>query len=189
MIRDLWYNNLQKKFNYFLSHHFSEVRPMIQYVRENYNGGLVGVELGVRNGTNAKNILRILPNIKTLYLIDIWKDYSQDGVSYDHSDGYDKTKRNLSKYNGKILLIKGTLSEANIPDNFFDFMYVDSNHSREWVKKDLGGGYSKIKSGGVIGGHDFTGNHLGVIEAVLEFATKNDVELFTRHPDWWMVKS
>ena len=160
---------------------------MIQYVRENYDGELVGVELGVRNGTNAKNILRILPNIKTLYLIDIWKDYSQDGVSYDHSDGYDKTNRKLGKYDGRIILVKGTLSDADVSD--IDFMYIDANHSREWVKRDLVEGYSRIKTGGVIGGHDFTGNHLGVIEAVLEFAVNNDIELLTRHPDWWMVKS
>ena len=41
----------------------------------------------------------------------------------------------------------------DIPEKL-DFVYIDGNHAYEYVKKDIGLYYPKLKKGGVIGGHD-----------------------------------
>lgn len=63
------------------------------------------------------------------------------------------------------------------PDNTFDMIYIDGDHSYEGVKKDLQASIYKVKPGGWIMGHDFginpekTKNHydFGVEKAVIEF--------------------
>ena len=58
-------------------------------------------------------------------------------------------------------------------DEMFDFVYIDGLHDYKSVYEDLTCVFSKVKSGGVIAGHDYWGNH-GVIPAVNEFIkTKN----------------
>jgi len=32
------------------------------------------------------------------------------------------------------------------------------------------------------------GEHFGVHKAVIEFAVNNNLDLYFKHPDWWIVK-
>ena len=60
-------------------------RPMFQYLKNNYQHPLVGVEIGVWAGSNAINILSTM-NIKLLYLIDpyeLYDDGSDKGTKKD----------------------------------------------------------------------------------------------------------
>ena len=41
------------------------------------------------------------------------------------------------------------------PDRYFDFVYVDGDHSYKGSKSDLRNYYPKVKRGGVIAGHDY----------------------------------
>ena len=79
----------------------------------------------------------------------------------------------------------------NIPDNL-DFVYIDGNHQYEFVAKDIKTYYPKLKKGGVLGGHDmyngFCSEHNGVVQAVAEFAIKNNLQLCVELPDWWVIK-
>ena len=43
----------------------------------------------------------------------------------------------------------------NFPKNFFDFVYIDGDHSYKGAKSDLRNYYPKVKRGGVIAGHDY----------------------------------
>jgi len=54
----------------------------------------------------------------------------------------------LTKYNN-------TNHSNNIPDNYFDFIYIDAYHSYSHCSKDLEFAYSKIKNNGYICGHDY----------------------------------
>ena len=82
------------------------------------------------------------------------------------------------------------------PDDV-DFVYIDGNHSYEFVKKDIELYYPKVRNGGILGGHDF--NLYGVAKAVVEFIDKNNLKLCNsktndkykeveRFIDWWIVK-
>lgn len=46
----------------------------------------------------------------------------------------------------------------SFPDNFFDFIYIDGDHSYKGAKSDLTNYYSKVRRGGVLAGHDYCCN-------------------------------
>ena len=63
----------------------------------------------------------------------------------------------------------------NIPDSYFDFMYIDADHTYEAVKKDLELCKIKTKPGGIIAGHDYNKEKFcGVVDAVNEFCLANN---------------
>ena len=89
-----------------------------------------------------------------------------------------------------MVFVRGYSNEVHdlIPDDL-DFVYIDGNHDYEYVKKDIEVYYQKIRFGGVIGGHDFCAEHLGVSQAVWEFVNKHNLNLFANSKkDWWVVK-
>lgn len=151
---------------------------MIQFVKRNSDEPLVGVEIGVYKGENAYNIFKTL-NIDALYLID---PYTQRPLDYAKAK---KTIRGLG-----LAIFKIATSEdaaKRIPNNL-DFVYIDGNHEYEYVKKDIEIYYPKVKSGGVIGGHDFCGSNIGVCIAAIEFSQKNNLTLFGWDKDWWIIR-
>lgn len=52
-------------------------------------------------------------------------------------------------------------------DGYFDFVFIDADHSYEAVKKDIAAWTPKVRSGGIIAGHDY-GEPCGVKQAVDE---------------------
>ncbi len=155
-------------------------RPMTKFmINFFHNKSLIGVEIGVEYGLNAKTMLAML-SLKKLYLIDPYRD---DDASYQEA------RRYLGSYKDKITFIRKT-SEAALDDipGILDFVYIDGSHEYEAVKTDIELFYPKVKPGGVIGGHDFWAKEIGVCKAVLEFAEKNNIQLHGKQTDWWIVK-
>lgn len=165
-------------------------------VRDKKN--LVGIEIGVAGGEHALSLLETL-DIKKLYLID----------PYDLYDGYDEGKKHfdvdqlnisetkaaarnlLAEYHDKIIWIEDLSDVAcnNIKDQV-DFVYIDGNHQYEYVQSDIENYFKLIKSGGVLGGHDyyngFQREHDGVVKAVTSFVNKSNNTLRVELPDWWL---
>lgn len=63
-------------------------------------------------------------------------------------------------------------------DSYFDWIYIDGNHSYESVLVDLRMSMTKVRSGGVIAGDDLTLERLkgSVRRAVSDFLAENDLE-------------
>ena len=169
-------------------------RPMIEFIKENHSKtDLVGVEIGTNEGVNAYYILSELP-IKKLFLIDPYIKYDECG-DFDVNDDWDpklslkKAKKRLARFGKKIDFIKQMSENASdlIP-NDVDFIYIDSNHRYDFVKRDIELYFPKVRLGGVFGGHDFNANHIGVVRAVLEFVDKTGLKLHGKWTDWWIVK-
>lgn len=141
-------------------------------------------EIGVHKGDNFRNILT--NNVKKAYGIDIWKNTDNIGendnlVSQQELDNmYEKVI--LEHVNDKrISFIRefSIIASKQFEDNYFDFVYIDADHQYEAVISDLKAWYPKVKSGGIIGGHDYIDGDLtlkighavrfGVIDAVNQF--------------------
>ena len=45
-----------------------------------------------------------------------------------------------------------------------------------------------MKKGGLVGGHDFWADHIGVCKAVLDFISENNLKLKGSLTDWWIIK-
>jgi len=79
----------------------------------------------------------------------------------------------------------------SVPDNTYDLIYIDADHSYNGVKRDIELSFKKIKNGGFIMGHDYEMNmekakthyNFGVKEAVDEFCEKNNQEIIAKGND------
>ena len=168
-------------------------RGMIRAVKQKFlDQSLIGVEIGVFEGWHAENIIETL-NIKTLYLVDPYEAYVDN---WDRTSSEDLTKafgvarHRLAPYRDKVVWVKKPSEAAakNIPDDL-DFVYIDGNHNYEFVKKDVELYYPKIKEGGILGGHNFEINFMGVPKAVIEFTARKGLKLEGKSPsDWWVEK-
>ena len=95
----------------------------------------VGVEIGVERGRNALDMLEILP-LKKLYLIDPHCSY--DGIDEEYE--FEKNKmmaiEKLKGYNAEFIFKFSDEAMDDIPDGV-DFVYIDGNHSHEFVRRDI----------------------------------------------------
>lgn len=164
-----------------LTRHFVELMA----IKEMF--GLVGVEVGVNCGVNAERILEIVEP-KALYLIDCYMPYEQDGVIWNHSRNEVVARNRLKRFGDRALFIKQKSSEALKLLPPLDFAYIDACHDYESVKEDLRGAWAKLKKGGLLGGHDFCANFIGVTRAVLEFAEIWKVNLYGKNNEYWIWK-
>lgn len=167
-----------------------------------------GVEIGVLKGHYSKIILERWHK-GTLYLIDTWRHLDEyiDMNGQDDKYHYDcliETCNNIKPWQDRahILRMDSTLSANMFPDEYFDFIYIDADHSYEGVVRDINAWWPKIKKGGLFCGDDYipddgdiwlTGQgepvyagKFGVRRAVNEFITKQDLVLYetTEEPYW-----
>lgn len=137
-------------------------------------------EIGVDEGVFSKQIMEICTPSK-LHLIDAWD-----------SEKYGEPKLNLIKKelntlinNNSVIIHKGySYSELEkFEDAYFDWIYIDTDHTYNTTCKELEVCSRKIKQNGLILGHDYVTRcysnftRYGVIEAVNEFCVKNNWEL------------
>jgi len=138
------------------------------------------MEVGVHTGHWSKQIIEIT-NPKELHLVDIWQSPLTQ---------YPNLKVNLVKYILKDLLVSNnvffykdyfkTLYQNNtFNKEYFDWIYIDANHSFLNVSQDLELSYNLVKKGGFITGDDYNHYHPEVMEAVDLFLKKlsNKVKL------------
>ena len=167
-----------------------EPRPMIQFVKRLGLKGLVGAEVGVSTGVNAKSICETL-DVSCLHLVDPYLPYFENGMVRTLQGVAGDMAISLLRGKPVVWHIKLSLDAAKEIEGMLDFCYIDACHEYEAVKEDLAAWYPKVKVGGVIGGHDFifsSGGGGGVVKAVTEFAYVNKLKLQSCFPDWWIVK-
>ena len=145
----------------------------------NQNGYRNIVEIGVFKGTTCKHILRHC-QIAQYFLVD--------PVIHGAFD-IDLKKEPVS-------FMKMTSVEASrfINNKCLDLVYIDANHKYDFVKQDIFKWLPKIRSGGIISGHDYIdGIKNGVSKAVNELFKKESINLETDSSDtnqkikvWWV---
>lgn len=159
-------------------------RPSILFMKEYFkNKSIKGAEIGVKEGLNSASILKTL-NIDKLYLIDKWESYRYFNMDEFHS-------KLIKKYakDERVTIIKASSEKAvdKVEDNSLDFVYIDANHDYDYVYQDLEIWYSKVKSKGVIAGHDVF-NWYDVLDAVKDFCVENQIRFDIKLPDWYFIK-
>lgn len=168
-------------------------RPMVDFIASTASHELTGAEIGVYMGHNAENIMKKLP-IKKLYLVDPYKSYYQDSRGQAFLPPFIELSKNIA--HGKMMPYAGRYEFIELPSddaskiipNQLDFVYIDGNHSYNYVRNDILTYYPKIKTGGVIGGHDYI-NIPDVRRAVDEFAHENNLYVNSKNMDWWILKN
>jgi len=165
---------------------------------------IFGIEIGVRYGKNAEQILQAVPNLY-MWLVDTWKKppsgdsyyKSDDGIA-DRPQGYWRKcwrdfKNRIRPYENRVEIVPMRSIEAaeffrkHYRDNLFDFIFIDADHSYNGVLQDIRTWYPFVKPGGFIGGHDYGHPRIGEVEkAVNEVFGKENLDLGSDHT--WFVR-
>ncbi len=142
-------------------------------------GGIVA-ELGVDEGNFSSKILKINQPEK-LFLIDIWN--TERFGENKKALVLEKFGQQIKKGQVEIELGLSTQAVTKFEDSFFDWIFIDTDHSFETTMEELNLWSKKVKHSGLIICHDFiVGNWNGMIrygvrEAVYEFCLKNNWEI------------
>lgn len=159
-----------------------QYRTQLVELLKHYNLPLTGIELGVAEGFNSKDLLEA--GIEQLYMIDSWEYIDQRGDANNpqewHNQNYIDAYERVKRFEGKATLIKGRTGDVapHIKDNYFGLVYIDAAHDYENVKNDIHNYYPKLVEGGIMAFHDFVDNgYYGVKRAVYEFAMENNLEV------------
>jgi len=158
-------------------------------------GFKIGAEIGVDTGRFSKVILDNIKGVK-LYLVDSW---AQGNYKRTGDDRCEQTLFRLKAFKEQITIIKNISTEAvkQVKDESLDFVYIDGDHTFDYVVTDIIEWAKKVKKGGIISGHDYYHfRDAGVIEAVDAYAKMHRVKsvfitdyLKDRTPSWFFIKT
>jgi len=127
------------------------------------NGFNRGVEIGVQRGKFSEVLCKANPNIE-LYSIDCWHSGRRPKRA---KQKHDEAIARLAPFNVTIIHKRSMDALSDFENMSLDFAYIDANHNFEHVCPDLIFWAEKVRSGGIIGCHDYYNFGMsGVIEAV-----------------------
>jgi len=140
----------------------------------------MGAEIGVAEGNFSHILAKYNRNAK-LYSIDPWYNEAY----------YQKAIKRLSPLDN-VEIIRKTSADALRLFGYgvLDYVYIDADHSYESVSFDIRHWSKKVRSGGIVAGHDYSNDEPGVKRAVKEYADNNgieDVYILTCN-SWYWVK-
>ena len=117
-------------------------------------GFKVGAEVGVQSGRFSEVICKKNPGVK-LYAIDPWTPYADITSNQEEIDAFEaETRTRLEPYKSEIMKMTSLEAADRIEDDSLDFVYIDGNHDFINVTQDLHAWSPKVRSGGIISGHD-----------------------------------
>ena len=171
-----------KKYNY---HELSKKRFFVCYSLIKKNNFKNILEIGSYRGDLTYFLLKNLQNIN-LTSIDPYLEYvAENNVSNSGTKMQNLRNDLLSNLSNEIddnrfQLIQDFSHNCfnNFNDGYFDFIFIDGDHSYESCLKDLTNYYNKVRKGGIICLHDYDRKTVpGVKKAVDEFVLNNQITL------------
>ncbi len=167
------------------------VYSLVRVLSEVIGGSKVrlGAEVGVWKGETSAPLLGSFPDLH-LYMVDIW---------YPNRKRHRRAKAKASEATyfaqDRTTMMQTDSREAalSITDESLDFVFIDANHFYGEVKRDIEAYYPKVRSGGVLAGHDYVEKKhrrfgWGVNLAVNEFAQINKYQVNVYPGNVWWIK-
>lgn len=142
-------------------------KNLLLRVIETFLSAPVGVEIGVDRADTTIYLLENCSNLRHLYAVDPYPD---------RDNRYRATKSKLDQYLNCTLVHKTSDEAASLTPDDIDFVFIDGDHSYKAVMSDLQNYVPKIKSGGLLTGHDWTSvnKNIGVVPACTEYLSENE---------------
>lgn len=156
-------------------------------------------EIGVREGKNLK--LMTEHNPKIAVAVDSWindkiKSRNDLGYSQKELDRQYESVKKMATSKPCIQIYREYSFEAakRFPNEYFDLVYVDADHTYEGCLEDLVCWYPKVKKGRFLLGDDYvdaqvdvTGVKFEVIKAVNRFAKMHNLEVYQLPRYGWAI--
>lgn len=152
-------------------------------------GFRVGAEIGVEQGVYSEVICRLNPGVK-LFCIDSWKaynDYKETLTQEKMDQFFETTKKRLEGFNVSYIRAFSMEAVDCFEDGSLDFVYIDGNHKYDYAYEDIVAWSKKVKSGGIVSGHDYVRREFPktqVIQALKKYTTDTGIKplfIFGRH--------
>lgn len=138
-----------------------------------------GVEIGVFEADTSVELRRAFPDCE-LWLVDPWQEWGPGDSYHDKHKRTGKIKqerwtkifslatKRMAAAGGVNRIMQATSAWAAkvCDDGVHDFVFIDANHTYESAKEDITIWLPKIRTGGLICGHDYGGRYAGVKKAV-----------------------
>ncbi len=140
-----------------------------------------GAEIGVRTGKYSLELLSRNPNLHMI-CVDTWAAYAR--VTQEKQDSfYRHCQQRLAGYKADLMRMASMDAVGKIENNTLDFVYIDGRHEFDYVMLDLICWAAKVKSGGIIAGHDYYHFYQGgVIQAVNAYTLAHNIQ------QWYITK-
>lgn len=159
---------------------------------------LRGAEIGVFDGYTSDALLRQLPGLE-LWMVDAWKPYDGESrLGEQHAAFFEQAKSAALWWTNhaaerRFVLQQDSLRAATrFSAGSLDFVFIDANHLYESVRADVRAWWPKVRTGGLVIGHDYgidrdADGRWGVRRAVDEFAAEQRREVRVGNDGvWWM---
>jgi predicted O-methyltransferase YrrM len=116
-----------------------------------------GAELGVDKGILFERLLRECPGL-SLVGVDVFPVPHRQARCASVAE----------TYGARAMLVTSTTRDASelFEDGFFDFVFIDADHSEAAVTDDIVHWTGKVRAGGLLCGHDYNKKFPGVVKAV-----------------------
>lgn len=115
-----------------------------------------GAEIGVYKAEYSQ---KIAEKGLEFYAIDPWLiyEYFENPRGQKRMDFlYEHSKRVLSPYPNATIIRKTSMEAVkDFKDKSLDFVYIDANHEFKYIAEDLAEWSKKVRSGGIVSGHDY----------------------------------
>ena len=149
-----------------------------------------GAEIGVASGEYSKKLCEANPQTK-IYGIDAWEAYGEypDYSAEELNLYYEEVKNYFASFpNYEIIKEFSMDAVKKFEDNSLDFVYIDGNHQEPYITEDITEWSKKVRSGGIISGHDYVRGskkkegsdsdiiRFNVVEAINKFTKDNNIK-------------
>ncbi len=118
---------------------------------------LKGAEIGVQKGKFAEVLCRAISEL-SLTAVDPWREYGQDEYvlsDEDHAEGEAQARARLAAYDVTFKTEPSAVAVQTISPESLDFVYIDGNHTFDYVMHDLIEWSKRVRPGGIVAGHDY----------------------------------
>ena len=120
-------------------------RRGLQKLIDDLPSGLVMIEIGCYRGESTEMFM-LSGKVERLYAIDPWR----------HKHPVEKAfETQIKLHRNKIRKLKGIIDDFVSQLPAVDFIYIDGNHSYESVRNDIEKSLTKLKTRGIMSGHDY----------------------------------
>lgn len=167
---------------------------LVPFINE-LGSDIKGIEIGVCWGINSYMLLECCPNITTLVGVDhyaAYKDWDREIPQHEQDHNYGKLVHNMEVMGPRFQLLRMSSKDAaaELQDDSFDFVFIDADHSMKAVLNDLDNYWPKVRSGGIIAGHD--ANLFSVNFAVTSWVKRKGIDPTTinmlENQAWYFTK-
>lgn len=163
---------------------------------------IIGAEIGVYQGKLSLSLLQTFPNLH-MHLVDIWKEVAPDSDYWKSNDAAAIKSGKQWQENKRQTLARteaykerrtvwhcDSIEAASSLKEKLDFIFIDAEHTKTGVARDISLWWPFMKKSGLFCGHDYDAPLFpGVKEAVDEFAESHSLKVSVG-PGWvWWFRT